>query len=202
MALTDVLIRSSKPREKRFKLSDGGGLYLEVSPTGGKWWRWKYRVAGKERRVAARQRLAAGIDPGAARRAEKLAQAGAESFEAIAREWHEKFSPAWDAGTAAKMLRRFERDVFPWLGKRSVNEVRAPELLTILRRIESRGSLETAHRVKQNCGQVFRYAVATGWAERDPTSDLRGALPPTRPKHHASIVEPKRTGERLRAIDG
>ncbi|HYC55124.1 MAG TPA: integrase arm-type DNA-binding domain-containing protein [Candidatus Binatia bacterium] len=220
MPLTDVAIRTAKPREKAYKLFDGGGLYLEVNPTGGKWWRWKYRAAGKEKRLsfgiypdvplkaardkrdAARRQLAAGIDPGAARRAEKLAQAGAESFEVIAREWHEKFAPSWEASSAKRILRRFERDVFPWVGKRPIADLRAPELLPMLRRIESRGAQETAHRVKQNCGQVFRYAVATGRADRDPTGDLRGALPPTKPKHHASIVDPKGVGQLLRAIDG
>jgi integrase len=220
MPITDVAVRSAKPREKAFKLFDGGGLYLEVSPAGGKWWRWKYRVAGTEKRLsfgtypdvnlkaarvkrdAARQRLAAGIDPSAARRAEKLAQAGAESFEAIAREWHEKFSPTWEASSASRIISRFQRDVFPWLGKRPIAELRAPDLLPVLRRIESRGAQETAHRVKQNCGQVFRYAVATGRADRDPTGDLRGALPSAKTKHHASIVEPKAIGQLLRAIDG
>jgi integrase len=220
MALTDSAIRLAKPAEKPYRLSDASGLYLEVSPGGGKWWRFKYRAAGKEKRLslgtypdvplrsarqkrdAARQQLADGIDPGAAKRAGKIAQAGAESFEAIAREWHEKFSPSWEVSSAKRILRRFERDVFPWVGKRPIADLRAPELLPMLRRIESRGAGETAHRVKQNCGQVFRYAVATGRAERDPTGDLRGALPPTRTKHHASIVDPKGVGQLLRAIDG
>ncbi len=220
MALTDVAVRTAKPREKSYKLFDSGGLYLEVSPSGGKWWRFKYRVAGKEKRLsfgtypdvplkaarekrdATRQQHAAGIDPGAARRAEKLSQAGAESFEAVAREWHEKFSSKWEPTSADRILRRFDRDVFPWIGKRPIAELRAPELLTVLRRIESRGTKETAHRIKQNCGQVFRYAVATGRAERDCTADLRGALPPTRAKHHASIVDPKGVGQLLRALDG
>lgn len=220
MPLTDVAVRSAKPRTKRYKLADGGGLYLEVSPTGGKWWRWKYRVAGIEKRLsfgtypdvpvktarakrdAARRQLADGIDPGVARRAEKLAEAGAETFEAVAREWHEKFAPSWEASSAKRILRRFERDVFPWVGKRPIADLRAPELLRMLRRIESRGAGETAQRVKQNCGQVFRYAVGTGRADRDPTGDLRGALPPTKPKHHASIVDPKGVGQLLRALDG
>jgi integrase len=220
MPLTDVAVRSAKPREKMFKLSDSGGLYLQVTTTGGKRWRWKYRVAGtekclsfgtypdvplkaaREKRDAARQQLAAGVDPGAARRAEKLAQAGAESFEAVAREWHAKFSPNWETSSSKRILSRFERDVFPWLGKRPIAELRAPDLLPVLRRIESRGAQETAHRVKQNCGQVFRYAVATGRADRDPTGDLRGALPSSKTKHHASIVEPKAIGQLLRAIDG
>ncbi len=219
MPLTDTAIRAAKPQVKASKLFDGGGLYLEVSPAGGKWWRWKYRYGGKEKRLslgvypdvslkssrekrdAARQQLAAGIDPGQARKAAKLAQAGAESFEAIAREWHAKFSPGWVASHGDRILQRFEKDLLPWLRNRPIVEIKAPELLSVLRRIESRGALETAHRVMQNCGQVFRYAVATGRAERDVTSDLRGALPPPKEKHLASIVEPKRIGALLRAMD-
>ncbi|MBI2988743.1 MAG: tyrosine-type recombinase/integrase [Deltaproteobacteria bacterium] len=219
MPLTDTAIRSVKPKDKPFKLFDGGGLHLLVSPAGGKWWRWKYRYGGKakglsfgvypdvslksarEKRDAARQQLAAGTDPAEARKAGKLAQAGAESFEAVAREWHAKFSPGWVASHGDRILRRLEKDLFPWLGKRPIAEIRAPELLAVLRRIESRGAQETAHRAMQNCGQVFRYAVATGRAERDPTGDLRGALPPPKEKHHASIIEPKRVAELLRAID-
>ncbi len=219
MPLTDRLLRTIQPRERAFRIADGGGLYLEIRPPGGKWWRWKYRYGGKEKRLsfgtypdvglkaarekreAARRQLAAGVDPGEARKAQKFAAAGAESFEAIAREWHAKFSPTWESGHAGRIIRRFERDVFPWLGKRPIGELRAPDLLTVLRRIESRGTQDTAHRVKQNCGQVFRYAVATGRAERDPTGDLRGALPTTKPKHHASIVDPKGIGQLLRAID-
>ena len=165
-----------------------------VSPAGGKWWRWKYRAGGKEKRLsfgtysdvglkaargkreAARQQLASGIDPGEARKAGKIAEAGAESFEAIAREWHAKFASGWTPTHSQRILGRFEKDVFPWLGKRPIAELRAPDLLAVLRRIETRGTQDTAHRVKQNCGQVFRYALATGRAERDPTGDLRGAL--------------------------
>jgi integrase len=220
MPLTDTALRSAKPQGKAFRLFDVGGLYLEVSPAGGKWWRWKYRYGGKEKRLSlgvypdvslkaarakrddARKQLADGIDPGQARKAEKLAQAGAECFEPIAREWHEKFSAGWVASHGDRILRRLERDLFPWLGARPIAEVKAPELLAVLRRIESRGALETVHRAMQNCGQVFRYAVATGRAERDPTGDLRGALPPPNGKHHASILDPKRIGELLRAIDG
>jgi integrase len=219
MPLTDIKIRSAKPRGKSYKLFDSGGLYLEVTSAGGKYWRWKYRFAGKEKRLAfgvypdvglkaarekrdsARQHIANRVDPGEARRAEKLAHADAESFEAIAREWHTKFSPGWVASHGDRILRRLERDVFPWLGKRPIGEIRAPEVLSMLRRIESRGALETTHRTMQNCGQIFRYAVATGRAERDPTGDLRGAFPPPKEKHHASIIEPKRIAELLRAID-
>jgi integrase len=208
------------PRAKAFRLFDGGGLYLEVSPAGGKWWRWKYRVGGKEKRLSfgvypdvslktarekrehGRGQLAAGVDPGEARRAEKLAQAGAATFEAIAREWHAKFSPGWTTSHAYYILRRLEHDVFPWIGPSAIAAIKAPDVLVALRRIESRGALEIAHRLMQNCGQIFRYAVATGRADRDPTGDLRGALAPSRVKHHASIVEPKAIGALLRAIDG
>ena len=219
MPLTDAAVRSTKPQAKIVRLFDAGGLYLEVSPAGGKWWRWKYRFGGKEKRLALgvypdvslkaarekrdtfRKQIAAGIDPGLARKSEKLARAGAESFEAVAREWHGKFSPTWVSNHGDRILRRLERDLFPWLGSRPIADIKAPELLAVLRRIESRGAQETAHRAMQNCGQVFRYAVATGRAERDPTGDLRGALPPPKEKHHASIIEPKRIGELLRAID-
>ena len=219
MPLTDTAIRSAKPQAKAIKIFDGGGLYIEISPAGGKWWRCKYRFGGKEKRLsfgvypdvslksarekreAVRQQLARGIDPGEVRKAAKLTQAGLESFEAIAREWHVKFSPGWVPSHGDRILRRLERDVFPWLGKRPIAEIKAPDVLAVLRRIESRGAQETAHRAMQNCGQVFRYAVATGRAERDPTGDLRGALPPPKEKHHASITEPKRIGGLLRAID-
>jgi integrase len=217
--LTDTAVRSTRPQAKTVKLFDGGGLYLEVNPAGGKWWRWKYRFGRKEKRLSmgvypdvslkaarekrdvARQQLASGIDPGHARKAEKLAQAGGESFEAIAREWYAKFSPGWVVSHGDRILRRLETDLLPWLGRRPIAEIKAPELLVVLRRIESRGAQETARRAMQNCGQIFRYAVATGRAERDPTGDLRGALPAPKEKHHASITEPKRIGELLRAID-
>ncbi len=220
MPLNDRVLRTSKPRERLYKLADGGGLYVEVPPSGALRWRWKYRFGGKEKRLsfgvfpevglkaarelrdAARRQLAAGIDPGEARKAGKAAQAGAESFEAVAREWHARFAPTWVASHGDRIMRRLEKDIFPWLGKRPIADIKAPELLAVLRRIESRGAQETAHRAMQNCGQLFRYAVATGRAERDPTGDLRGALPPTKEKHHASIREPKRIGELLRAIDG
>ena len=136
-----------------------------------------------------------------ARRAQELALAGADSFEAIAREWHARVSPGWVASHGDRILRRFANDLFPWLGKRRVADIRAPELLSVLRRIESRGAAETAHRAVQNCGPVFRYAIATGRAERDPTGDIRGVRPPRKERHHASIIDPKRIGELLRAID-
>ncbi|MGH8586821.1 MAG: tyrosine-type recombinase/integrase [Gammaproteobacteria bacterium] len=218
MSLTDTAIRNAKPGEKPVKLFDEGGLYLILTPAGGRWWRFDYRFAGKRRtlsmgvypavglkqardkRDAGRKQLAAGIDPGLVRKAERSADA--DSFEAVAREWHAKYAPRWVPGHASKIIGRFERDIFPWLGARPVREITAPELLEVLRRIESRGAIETAHRAHQNCGRVFRYAVATGRAERDPAADLRGALPPAEEKHHAAITDPKAIGALLRAIDG
>ncbi|MGH8584662.1 MAG: tyrosine-type recombinase/integrase [Gammaproteobacteria bacterium] len=218
MSLTNTAIRNAKPGEKPAKLFDGGGLYLILTPAASRWWRCDYRYGGKrrtlsmgvypavglrqarEKRDAARKQLAAGIDPGLARKAER--SAAADSFEAVAREWLAKHAPRWAPGHASKIIGRFERDVFPWLGTRPVGKVTAPELLEVLRRIEARGAIETAHRVHQNCGRVFRYAIATGRAERDPAADLRGALPPVAEKHHAAITDPKAIGALLRAIDG
>jgi integrase len=218
MPLSDTQIRAARPQEKPYRLYDERGLYLEVAPGGGRWWRLKYRVAGREKRLslgvypdvglkdarerrdAARRELAAGIDPSASRKAKALA--GAESFEAVAREWLAKRAPGWAANHASKIERRLEADVFPYIGREPVNAITAPALLTVLRRVEARGALETAHRIHQNCGQVFRYAVATGRAERDPSGDLRGALPPARERHHASVTDPKQVRALLIAIEG
>jgi integrase len=222
MPLTNTAIRNTKPAEKPLKLFDGGGLFLYVAPTGGKWWRLKYRFGGKEKllsfgtypeislaeardkRDQARKLLANDIDPGEHRKAQKAAQTSNDgnSFEVIAREWFGKFSPYWVASHSDKIIRRLERDVFPWIGKRPIADITAPELLTTLRRIEERGAVETAHRALQNCSQIFRYAIATGRAIRDPGADLRGAIPPSKGKHHASITDPKTVGELLRAIKG
>jgi len=217
--LTDTLIRKTKPADKPLKLFDGGGLFLLVTPTGGKLWNLKYRFEGKENRIAlgaypavslaeARQKrdqakvlLAKGICPGDTRKAEKASTAQEQdTFELIAREWHAKFTPSWAASHADKILRRFELYVFPWLGGRPIKAITAPELLGVLRRIEGKGTIDTAHRTKQTCGQVFRYAVATGRAERDPSGDLRGALPPTNGRHMATITDPKEITGLLRAI--
>ncbi len=156
----------------------------------------------RDRRDNARQQVADGQDPSQVRQATKTAQASAQSFEAVAREWVAKFSGSWAPSHASKIQRRLERDVFPWIGNRQVGEITAPELLAMLRRIESRGALETAHRAHQNCGQVFRYAVATGRAIRDPSADLRGALPPVKERHFAAVTEPAAVGALLRALDG
>lgn len=222
MPLTDVVVRNAKPSEKAQRLFDGGGLYLEISPAGGKWWRLKYRFDGKEKRLslgvypdvslreardrrdAARKLLADDVDPGANRKIQKAArvQQAANSFEVVAREWYAKHSPGWAASHASKIIRRLENDVFPWIGSKPISDITAPELLTTVRRIETRGAIDTAHRALQNCGQIFRYAVATGRTDRDPSGDLRGAVPPVRATHYAAIVEPDGVGELLRAIEG
>lgn len=222
MPLNDIACKQAKPREKAYKLADAKGLYLEVAPSGGKWWRLKYRIGGKEKRISlgvypevslkearekcdvARKQIASGIDPSDQRKAAKLAGAedAANSFEVVAREWFAKYSPSWVASHSTKIIRRLEKDIFPWIGSRPISTVTAPDLLAALRRIESRGAIETAHRAQQNCGQIFRYAIATGRAERDPAADLRGALAPVKEKHHASITDPKAIGELLRAISG
>jgi integrase len=222
MPLTNTTIRNAKAGDKSRKLFDGGGLYLEVTPAGGKWWRFRYAFGGKskllsmgtypdvslakarERRAEARKLLVDGIDPSVHRKATRLMREdrAANSFEAVAREWYAKLAPTWNAAHGTRIIRRLERDIFPWLGGRPVAEVAAPELLRVIRRIEERGALETAHRALQNCGQVMRYAVATGRAERDPSGDLRGALPPVRGSHFAAVIDPKEISVLMRTIDG
>ncbi|MDE3071841.1 MAG: integrase arm-type DNA-binding domain-containing protein [Pseudomonadota bacterium] len=221
MPLTDTTIRTAKPADKPRRLFDGGGLYLEVSPAGGKLWRLKYRHGGKEKRLAlgaypdtglkdarnkrdaARKLLAAGVDPGEQRKAAKAAgeERAANSFEVVAREWHAKQSATWVELHASRIMLRLENDVFPWLGSRPIADVTAKELLATVNRIVDRGAVESAHRVLQNCGQVLRYAIATGRADRNPAADLRGALPPVKQTHHAAIIEPAAIGGLLRAMD-
>ncbi|QUP53545.1 DUF4102 domain-containing protein [Ralstonia syzygii] len=222
MALTDTAIRNAKPADKPIKLFDGGGLFLHVTPAGQRYWRLKYRFAGKEkllaigvypevglkeardRREEAKRLLGEGVDPSVERKVRKVAtvERAANSFEAVAREWHAKYAPGWSESNAKKVLARLENDVFPWLGGRPIAELKAPELLAVCRRVESRSALDTAHRVLQTCGQIFRYAVATGRAERDPSGDLRGALPPAKGKHYAAPTDPKEVAGLLRMFDG
>ena len=220
--LSDTQIRTAKAGMKPIRLYDERGLYLEVTPNGGRWWRFKYRFGGKEkllsmgtypdtglkaareRRDRARALLEDGVDPSDVRRAEKesRSEAAVNSFEAVAREWHATIHSAQvSAGHAARTLIRLEQDVFPWLGGLPIGEIMAPQLLQAMRRVEARGAIETAHRALQACGQVFRYAIATGRAERDPTPDLLGALKPVLVQHMAAITDPKRVGELLRAIE-
>lgn len=221
MPLTDTAIRNAKPGEKPYPIRDEKSLYLIINPSGSKWWRWDYRFAGKrktlsmgvypdvslkaarDKRDDARRLIADGIDPGENRKIQKAAllERAENSFEVIAREWYAKFSPNWAVSHSSKIIRRFEREVFPWLGGRPIAEIKAAELLRTIKRIESRGVLETAHRTLQNCGQVFRYAVAHGLCERDPSGDLRGALPPVKGRHFAAIVDPDGIAKLLRSFD-
>ena len=222
MPLSDTAIRNAKAGAKPTKLFDERGLFMIITPSGGKWWRLKYRFDNKEkllslgvypdvglkdareRRDIARKLLANSIDPGQNRKAQKATRQnrGANSFEVVTREWHGKFASNWSVDHGNRILRRFERNIFPWIGGLPIADVHAPELLTVVRRIESRGALDTAHRALGNCGQVFRYAVATGRAVRDPSGDLRGALPPVTGEHFAALTEPKQVAELLRTLEG
>lgn len=222
MPLTVVQVKSAKPKEKPYKLADERGLYLLVNPNGSKLWKLKYRFAGiekklslgahptvslaeaRDRREDARRQLTNNIDPGVLQNSIKRSKKAAaeNSFEAVAREWQAKFSHKWTKEHGSRILIRLEQNIFPWIGKRPIIEVTAPEVLSALRRVENRGAVETAHRISQICGQVFRYAIATGRAERNPAADLRGALAPVKQKHHASIIDPVAVGKLLHAING
>lgn len=228
-AAIKVAVAADKPK----KISDGGGLYLEARPSGTGWWRFRYRFDGKEgmlslgvypevslrdareRRNDARRQVAAGVDPSAARKEQKLERAAAQevqrllaegkplpgSFEAVAREWVERVHTVKvSAGHAERTLIRFEKDAFPWIGRLPLAAIDAPELLRCLRRVEGRGAIETAHRLKDACGQVFRYGIASGLCDRNPAADLRDALKPVQSRHHAAIVEPAEVSKLLRAM--
>ena len=218
--LTPSAVQNAKPRAKPYKLTDERSMFLLVTPAGGKLWRFKYRRPGtrtenllslgaypdvslkraREKREEARKLLADGIDPGAKRQAERTASP--DTFEAIAREWLAQTEAKRVASTNATIKERMEADLLPWLGTRPIASITAPELLATLRRVEARGSLIVAKRLRQVAGQVFRYAVATGRAERDPSGDLRGALKsPGAERHHAALTSPADVGELLRAID-
>jgi integrase len=227
MTLTDAAIRAAKPTERPRKLFDGGGLYLLINPDGSRWWRVKYRYAGKEKSLsvgvyrpgapghvaakeardeldAIKRQLRAGIDPGAARKATKAARIDREegSFEVVAREWHAKQAEGWAAGHSERVMGRLEDYVFPRIGAEQIRTLTGPQVLDVLQRIEAKGRGETAHRVKESLGAIFRYAVATQRATYDPSAALKGALASVKHKSFASITEPKKVGELLRAIRG
>lgn len=220
--LTDAQCRNATcpAGKKRERLSDSGGLYLEISPAGSKRWFWKYRRAGFEKRMAlgsypdvsltkarraqkaARDTKDEGADPVQSRKAEKLVaiNPAGETFKAVALEWYDRQSPQWSPAHATRVLRQLERDLFPWLGERIISSITPPELLAVLRKTEARGAIETADRGLMNARLIWRYAVATSRAARDIGADLKGALMPYRGKHHAAIIEPDKLGELLRAI--
>lgn len=209
MKLTDIDCKTAKPKDKAYKITDGGGLYLEVQPNGRKYWRMKYRFNGKESRLSfgvypatplkkareerriAKELLNEGKNPNEEKRIEKLErQVDYENnFENVAREWHQQKYHTWKPEHAERILTRLEKDVFPTFGKRPIKSIRPIEILSAVRGVEARGANDLAHRTMQTCSQIFRYAVATGRVERDPTPDLRGALQPVKSKSYAHLSE-------------
>ena len=219
MSLTVVQIKNVKPAAKPQKLFDGNGLYLNVSPAGSKSFRLKYRFGGREKiytiglyptvslldareqALAARRMLLAGLDPSDEKQKAKEASCDLFSFEFVAREWHENKKATWAERHAEDIMERLEKNIFPYIGKRTIKSIDAPLLLEQLRRIEARGSIEVARRVRTICSQVFRYAISSGRADRDPAADIQGALKTRKAKPRAAITHPKQIGELLRAID-
>ncbi|MDE1491645.1 tyrosine-type recombinase/integrase [Xenorhabdus bovienii] len=203
MPLTDIKVKTAKPMDKAYKLTDGGGMYLLVKPNGSKYWRLKYRFVGKEKMLSigvypdvsladarqkrddARKILAAGGDPGEVKKADKLAQklSTENTFEAIAREWHKQKADRWSLRYRDEIIDTFEKDIFPYLGRRPITEIKPMELLETLRRLEKRGALEKMRKVRQRCGEVFRYAIVTGRAEYNPAPDLATALATPKKTH-------------------
>ena len=219
MKLTDIAVKQAKPKAKSYKLSDGEGMYLLVTPKGQKWWRFDYRLSDKrytlslgvyddislrtarERRREARELVANGINPATARKEEKAKQQRARTFKEVAEEWRERMALAWTPKHAERVHSRLKAYVYPWLGNESIDGITAAALLEALRRVESKGTYETARKLRGYCGQIFRFAIASGFATRDVSQDLRGALAPKTTNHLASITEPKAIGNLLRAID-
>lgn len=216
-ALTDTAIRGVKPASKPQKLFDGNGLFLFIAPSGAKSWRVKYRFQGREKLLtlgtypqlslkeareacaAAKKQLSGGTDPSAEKKLK--ARSAQNSFEAVAREWHANQTPGWTARYAEDVLERIGKNIFPYLGSRPIADITPPELLSLLRKIEARGAIDQAHRVLGICSLIFRYAIATGRAERDTAADLRGALKTRVVTPRAAITEPEAIGGLLRAID-
>lgn len=220
--LTDIKIKSAKPKDKPYKLAAGRGLHLLVKTDGSKHWQFRFRFDGKENTISigrypevslanaeksatnALELLANGINPSENKKAAKATKTGAlaNSFEVIAREWAVSYFTNKSVSHRDRTLRRLESYIFPWLGSKPISEITAPQILEAVKRIENLNKLETAHRTLQATSQVFRHAVQTGRALRDPCVDLRGALPATVVKHMAAFTEPKQIAELLRAIDG
>lgn len=218
--LTTVQISRAKPREKVYRLYDHRGLYLEITPAGGKYWRFKYRFGGKEKRLAlgvyptvkladarlstekAKELVRRGIDPAEKRKAEKRTKRvlEADTFQTIAEEWIGLRKASWSSNTYQNAKRRLERYVYPYIGSNPISEILPIDVLNLLRRIEDRNHIDTAHRVKQRCSQIFRYAIVTDRAQRDPAADLRGALTPLQTKHRAALTDPTEVGALLLAI--
>lgn len=222
MALTDVVVRKAEVRAKPYRISDSRGLYIEIHPNGSKYWRLKYRYYGKEKRLAigvypnvslkqarlatddAKKQLELDVDPSLAKRIKKVERQVAidNDLESIAREWHQRQAKTWSEGYSNKVLRSLEHNLFPFLGSHPISDITPPQLLTVFRKVESRGAVESAHRLKQTTGQIYRYAVATGRTERDLTQDLKGAIATPKKHHFPAVTDPEKVGKLLRMIDG
>jgi len=221
MSLSEIAVRTAKPKDKPYKLSDGQSMYLYVSQTG-KYWRYDYSFLGKrktlalgvyptvtlaearDKKNAARKLLANGTDPSETKKSQRkeAIRNASITFEIVAREWHEKNSAKWTPKNTARTLSLLERNIFPFIGRLPVGDVKPSELLETIQRIEKKGNIQTAHRAMMNCGQIFRYAMATDRANKDITFVLRGSLTPIVEIHHASITDPKKIGQLLRDMDG
>ncbi|MEI1632429.1 tyrosine-type recombinase/integrase, partial [Escherichia coli] len=208
MKLNARQVDAAKPREKAYKLADGAGLYLEVVPSGSRYWRMKYRFNGKEKRMAfgvypavslaqaralrdeAKKKLAEGIDPSFAKKEEKLVRDVQlnNTFQAVALEWHGTKVSRWSEGYAPDIIEAFNKDIFPYIGQQPVNEIKPLVLLNVLRRMESRGATEKAKKVRQRCSEVFRYAIVTGRAEYNPAADLTSAMSGHESKHYPFLT--------------
>jgi len=222
MPLSNTAIANAKPSDKQYSMNDGRGLSILVQPNGSKWWRFRYRFHAKPKMLSfgvypdvslkdardkcdeARKLVASGVDPSDNRKAQKatLVERATNSFEVICREWLEQRKETVEPAQSAKTLSRMENDVFPWIGSKAITEITAPDILNVMRRVDKRGARYTAHRIRSELSRVFRYAIATARAERDPCPDLIGAIPPAKETHFASITDPTAVGEMLRAFDG
>ncbi|HED1589454.1 TPA: tyrosine-type recombinase/integrase, partial [Enterobacter hormaechei subsp. hormaechei] len=211
MKLNARQVDTAKPKDKPYKLADGGGLYLLVNPNGARYWRLKYRVAGKEKLLAlgvypdvtladarakrdeAKRGIAGGIDPNEAKREEKIAREAnvRNTFQEIACEWHSSKLYKWSEGYASDIMEAFNKDVFPYIGKKPIAEIKPLELLNVLRRMEGRGATEKAKKVRQRCGEVFRYAIVTGRAEYNPAPDLTSAMQGHESSHYPFLNAPE-----------
>ncbi|MBG6036856.1 tyrosine-type recombinase/integrase [Proteus cibarius] len=209
MPLTDIQIRKANPKEKPYTLNDGNGLSLLIEPNGSKGWRFRYRFAGKPKMISlgvygqvtlaearkkrdeAKKQLAENINPSDARKSEKIAlrYATENTFYAVAMEWHSSKCSTWSDGYASEILRCFENDIFPYIGKRPIDQIAPLELLAVLQKIEKRGALEQANKIRRRCGEVFRYAVITGRVKYNPAPDLAGAMNKPETKHFPFLRE-------------
>lgn len=220
LPLTDIQVKNAKPKAKEYKLSDGGGLHLLITPSGGKLWRFKYRFEGVEKRLTfkaypevsladarhrrddARKLIATGVDPASIIKAQKEEKVVAETtFEKVAREWFSKNEPVWSTSHCKTVKSRLERDVYPIIGARAIAEITRGEVIALIRRVEARGVIETADRIKIYCGQIFRYALNLELLSINPVTDMRDVLTKRESGHHAAITDPKKLGGLMRAID-